>query len=874
MRLVPLFAIGALACPGFCHGQWEQLNSGTSETILTLSRTPGGTLRAMGGEFLESTDGGDTWTAWTPTLNGLIPLVGGYFRDIVWTDENTGYMVGGMNTNNQHVVLQTNDGGLDWHGLDVSYTAGWPQFNTQLQFMEFPMQNIGYVCGRNGSLRKTTNGGGDWIALGTGTASNISAMHFWDANTGIIVSETDIRRTTNGGLNWAPVATGTNMGGLGWLPSGEMFSAGDSTFYTSVDMGATWTTNPTPLSSALDIMALSPDTILMAGDGIWISRDGGQWWEHFPEPANSGFYQMVALGPQTVIAAGNDGRIIRTTNAGGPSMPTPDFDHSIAYACGEAVLDLSADCDPALALTWLVDGNPVSTATTHSITYTAANNGDIIALVADNGEYTDTLVWYANVQVDQPITVDAGADVAQCYGAVAQLQASGATTYSWSPSTGLSSTAIAAPTSSVQTPITYTVTGTTGLCSDTDSVHVFVEPNQAPDAWMTLLYTTDAANMFYGMHWLDDHNGYVFGLDNLLITHDGGATWESHLHNLNFNGTMLDMDMLDTVVGYMTTSNILKTTDGGASWTQLNNSGWQPWGYDFTSLEFLNRDTGIVVAQSSGQYAWKIYRTVDGGANWEPIFESPGPPLHALAVLDWNTIIAVGGNGASPPRIVRTADAGVTWSDTLHAAGAYSLHEIAVSPDGTVVAVGADDEYRSTDSGATWQRRSSDAGAKGELAFTTADVAYCGEYSTVYKSVNGGACYQQVNMAMPNSILAVEASGPDRVHVACRTAQNAGTLVRSTGDIPLRVASPAPRPAQDFMAWHSQADDAWRVRCPEQWAHADLTILDAQGRIVARERWTRGTDRLGSDPEVLAPGQYLLRAVCGDEQRATKLILH
>ncbi|HVA98893.1 MAG TPA: PKD domain-containing protein, partial [Bacteroidia bacterium] len=56
------------------------------------------------------------------------------------------------------------------------------------------------------------------------------------------------------------------------------------------------------------------------------------------------------------------------------------------------------------------------------------------------------------------------------------LNASGATTYSWSPANGLSSTTAANPSASPATTTTYTVTGTSGTCTGTATVQVTVNP--------------------------------------------------------------------------------------------------------------------------------------------------------------------------------------------------------------------------------------------------------------------------------------------------------------------------------------------------------------------------------------------------------------
>jgi gliding motility-associated-like protein len=81
------------------------------------------------------------------------------------------------------------------------------------------------------------------------------------------------------------------------------------------------------------------------------------------------------------------------------------------------------------------------------------------------------------------VTVNAGADQTVCSGSPASLQATSDSTgvsYSWSPSTGLSSTSIANPTATLTGTQaftqTYTVTATLNGCTRTDQVDVRVNP--------------------------------------------------------------------------------------------------------------------------------------------------------------------------------------------------------------------------------------------------------------------------------------------------------------------------------------------------------------------------------------------------------------
>ncbi|MCF8256995.1 MAG: PKD domain-containing protein [Flavobacteriales bacterium] len=155
----------------------------------------------------------------------------------------------------------------------------------------------------------------------------------------------------------------------------------------------------------------------------------------------------LAFHPQPVANAGQDaavcaGESVQLNGSGG-----------VAYAW-TPVPTLS---DPATA-------NPTATpasTTAYTLTVTDANGCE------DNGTVT--------VTVNPLPSVNAGTDASVCIGTTAQLGASGADSYDWSPAAGLDDAAISDPTFSGLATQTFTVTGTDANgCQNTDDVTVTV----------------------------------------------------------------------------------------------------------------------------------------------------------------------------------------------------------------------------------------------------------------------------------------------------------------------------------------------------------------------------------------------------------------
>ena len=79
------------------------------------------------------------------------------------------------------------------------------------------------------------------------------------------------------------------------------------------------------------------------------------------------------------------------------------------------------------------------------------------------------------------------------------------------------------------------------------------------------------------------------------------------------------IDFVNSSVGYIVgdSTTILKTTDGGATWIDLNHSGISTnnWSQDLVDVDFVDELVGFVTLLNDN---YGIYKTVDGGMTWTP----------------------------------------------------------------------------------------------------------------------------------------------------------------------------------------------------------------------------------------------------------------
>lgn len=118
---------------------------------------------------------------------------------------------------------------------------------------------------------------------------------------------------------------------------------------------------------------------------------------------------------------------------------------------------------------------------------------------------------------------------------------------------------------------------------------------------------------------------------------------------------------------------IVKTTDGGASWTVQKSL---PGAY-LRCVAFANERLGWV-GTTAGSH--RLYQTVDGGDTWTEVVTLPvnaPSKICGLWVVDENTLFACGSNLPEEPTVViKTTDGGRTWSAKEMKAQATSLIDI------------------------------------------------------------------------------------------------------------------------------------------------------------------------------------------------------
>ena len=258
---------------------WTTVFSGQTDGIYSIDAVDPLTFFATvtNGFVIKSTDGGASFNQFFVTTNQLLAL------DFVSRD--TGYIAG-----QGGVVYKTNNSCASWIPLNAStlnnfwdicaltnsdiYLCAYygtvrsssnsganfyPAYTNYQLFEDIQMVNtrIGYTCGLNGALNKTTDGGLTWYPQNPNTSESLNEIFFLNAQTGYIVGTSGtLLKTTNGGDNFIAAVLTPNSRQV--IVSGSTFNIKWSSVFTgnaklefSTNNGSSWTViqNSIPASS-------------------------------------------------------------------------------------------------------------------------------------------------------------------------------------------------------------------------------------------------------------------------------------------------------------------------------------------------------------------------------------------------------------------------------------------------------------------------------------------------------------------------------------------------------------------------------------------------------------------------------------------------
>ena len=249
----------------------------------------------------------------------------------------------------------------------------------------------------------------------------------------------------------------------------------DSTTVNVSVSSATYITTNDSILCFGDTTTLTANIASGSATYLW-SNNGATTASITINPTNSTYYHVTATTPNGCITY-DSMEVVVNPNPNLVVNPNP-----VDVCLGDSA---SVTASGALNYSWtpLTNNSSPNSATT-SLSPTVSTTYTVIG--SDANSCLDTVDVPVNVHTPPTVNVSTSLDTI-CMNTSTTLNASGASTYTWTPSSGLSSSTGATVTASPSIPTNYIVIGTdTNSCTGQDTISIFVSP---------VLYVTASPNL-------------------------------------------------------------------------------------------------------------------------------------------------------------------------------------------------------------------------------------------------------------------------------------------------------------------------------------------------------------------------------------------
>jgi photosystem II stability/assembly factor-like uncharacterized protein len=189
------------------------------------------------------------------------------------------------------------------------------------------------AVGEGGVIVRSSNGGALWNTIASGTTSDLNAVDFLDANNGMAVGSAGvILQSVDGGQNWSPRTSGTggDLAGIDFTTSTIATAVGGATILRTIDGGDSWSpqTSPVGALNSVDFINALTGVALGGKEVVWTTNGGANWTPHSPSFPPQLFVELTSVsmtGPQDAVAVGwaypdfdpfELGVMMRTSNGG------------------------------------------------------------------------------------------------------------------------------------------------------------------------------------------------------------------------------------------------------------------------------------------------------------------------------------------------------------------------------------------------------------------------------------------------------------------------------------------------------------------------------------------------------------------------------
>lgn len=411
-------------------------------------------------------------------------------------------------------------------------------------------------------------------------------------------------------------------------------------------------------------------------------------------------------------------------------------------------------------------------------------------------------------------------------------------------------------------------------------------------------------------------SGGLYG--SLFKTNDRGETWNS-LTTRKLWGNMIAAQFPDPENGYVLSeslwggvlsTSLMKTEDGGSSWTDVS-PGFQ----FYSALNFLSPDTGFLYAEPynalfrtlNGGNSWDFLQTnfnfapqlihfldyehgyvgaggyldrsIDGGETWNPVTTGMEGMMAFHVMLHKGTdTLYIGGDANGFAALLRSFDGGNTW-ETIFTGEDGTFRDLCFGEGQSLYGICMDHILISVDGGDNWMNAQTNNESPvyfSSICFPTADTGYAvgkGLYENILKTVDGGENWSPIDSDISSGLNFVKFKDADHGIILGEGGVEAFT---TDGGITGFAFPAQPYEEIPFQIFPNPAIQTASVTLSGEMLTktTEVQIITFQGVLVKRFELKEKNEHPSIQIEALKPGCYLVQLLENEKViQSRKLII-
>jgi len=364
----------------------------------------------------------------------------------------------------------------------------------------------------------------------------------------------------------------------------------------------------------------------------------------------------------------------------------------------------------------------------------------------------------------------------------------------------------------------------------------------------------------------------AWGGGEITISEDGGDNWSSPQNiSTGIPENLYECEFSSTDTGLVAGSygSLAKTTDGGLTYSFIENPLWEGTNLHFNSLRYVNND--FVLAGGS---KCNMIKSLDGGDTWAEVEVEGSKTIYDICAINENQVIASGSSG-----YILLSNSAVDTFTLAKDYGSMAMRAVEFRGDIGLVVSSSGHIFRTTV--ADWDTlidvfEEVDGDDFYDVEFVTDSLVYVvGEHGKIYKSTDAGQTWAQETspteetihkvryrneklwaVAADGVVLKLDISEPQAI------SQESNTVVREYS-----LKQNYPNPFNPTTTIEFSLMKSGKV---------ELTVFNSAGQKVAtliNKNMKAGNSQIAWDASHLASGLYYYRLVSGDFKSVKKMLL-